>query len=226
MAERIAPEESVRLVAKELRAGSAVVLRDLDASFAAGQVHAVVGGNGSGKTTLLRALAGDDVAGVTGLWWFGSDARAMGARDQARIRACVFGDAIPAFGLTCEEFVGLGVQTAVGSRGIRDLAMQALAQCSVAHHARRSIDVLSGGELARVRLAQALAMQPRLLILDEPDAALDAQARLQVHALLSDVPATVVFVSHDIAAAHAHADQVWRVHKGRLTLSGADSADV
>ncbi|NDD31726.1 MAG: ATP-binding cassette domain-containing protein [Proteobacteria bacterium] len=94
--------------------------------------------------------------------------------------------------------------------------MQALAACSVAHHACRSVDVVSGGELARVRLAQALAMKPQLLILDEPDAALDQQARLELHALLRSLPATVVFVSHDLASAQQHADRVWELRDGRL----------
>ncbi|NDD31727.1 MAG: ATP-binding cassette domain-containing protein [Proteobacteria bacterium] len=96
MAELLGAGDCVRLVAAELRAGSAVVLKDVDVSFEAGQVHAVVGSNGSGKTTLLRALAGDEVAGVAGLWWFGANARALSAREQARVRASVFGDPIPA----------------------------------------------------------------------------------------------------------------------------------
>ena len=216
MAELLGSGDCVRLVAPDLRAGSEVVLTDVDVSFEAGQVHAVVGSNGSGKTTLLRALAGDEVAGVAGLWWFGADARALSAREQARVRASVFGDPIPAFGLTCEEFVSLGVHTTSRPDEVRELAMQALAACSVAHHARRSVDVVSGGELARVRLAQALAMKPQLLILDEPDAALDQQARLELHALLRSLPATVVFVSHDLASAQQHADRVWELRDGRL----------
>lgn len=216
MTDSPAASVAVRLQAEQLHAGARVVLSQVDLELGAHRVHAIVGPNGSGKSTLLRAIAGDRIDGVERLEWFGHDARAMSAPRQARLRAAVLNEPIPPFGLTSAEFVGLGVLEPADAVTVWQRAMDALKQCGAAHLAERSVDVLSAGELARVRLAQALATDSPLLVLDEPDAALDPDSRAELHELMRGWGATVVVVSHDASAVRNFADTVHRVEGGRV----------
>ena len=174
----------------------------LDLVAASGEFVAILGPSGCGKSTLLRMIAGLDRP----------DAGSIELRDAAggaaprNAVAYVFQDAhlLPWRDVQGNVALPLELQgRAAGER--RDAAMRAIERVGLADAARRHPAQLSGGMRMRVSLARALVTEPRLLLLDEPFAALDEITRQelddQLRALWSDTGATVLFVTHSIAEA-------------------------
>jgi sulfonate transport system ATP-binding protein len=186
--------------------GAKVVLRDLDFSARSGEFVALLGQSGCGKTTLLRTLAGLDAA------------------DRGRIevparRSVVFQEPRLFPWKRAWQNVVLGLPRHLATR---DRAQQALAEVGLAPHGDSWPLTLSGGEAQRVALARALVREPRLLLLDEPFAALDALTRIHMHQLIMDLcarhePATVL-VTHDVDEALLLADRVTVMESGRIVL--------
>ena len=191
----------VRIRGLTRRFGERTVLDQLDLDLAPGSFTALLGRSGSGKTTLLRTLAGLDAAeGVT----------------VPRPTAVVFQEArlLPWAPVWQNVMLGLDGPDA------RSRAANALQEVGLARHADAWPLTLSGGEAARVALARALVRAPRLLLLDEPFAALDALTRLRMHTLVLDLwrrhgPA-VLLVTHDVDEALALADRVLVLENGRI----------
>ena len=104
------------------------------------------------------------------------------------------------------------------------VAREAMEKADVAHLARQSVTRLSGGERQRVHIARALAQQPRLLLLDEPNAHLDIAHQVEVFNLIKQMNVeeglTVVAVSHDLNLAASYADRVAVLSKGELSAIG------
>jgi ABC-type sulfate/molybdate transport systems ATPase subunit len=203
-----------RLLAAEglsVRRGDRVVVRDVSLELHAGEVVALLGPNGAGKSTLLDALAGVLPAAAGTIERRGRVAVALQAPDLARRSALAN--------------VTLGLAWWGVPREERaDRARAALEAMGAAHLAGRAARTLSGGERRRVHLARAMAVRPDILMLDEPFAGLDAEARASlvedaVSALRSDTRATLVVV-HDRAEAWALADRLFVLIDGRLAASG------
>jgi sulfonate transport system ATP-binding protein len=193
----------VRLRGFVRRFGETTVLDGLDLDIHPGEFVALLGRSGSGKTTLLRTLAGLD-----------SDA----GQDVAvpNSRAVVFQDAR----LLPWKKVWRNVSLGLIGGDIRDRAEAALREVGLGHRLDAWPLTLSGGEAQRVALARALVREPRLLLLDEPFAALDALTRLRMHDLVLDLwrahrPA-VLMVTHDVDEAIALADRVLVLDAGRI----------
>jgi NitT/TauT family transport system ATP-binding protein len=172
----------------------------LDLSIAAGEFVAILGPSGCGKSTLLRMIAGLELldAGSIG---FGD-----GGGAPKNALAYVFQDAhlLPWRNVLSNVALPLELQgRAAGER--RDAAARAIASVGLADAARRHPEQLSGGMRMRVSLARALVTEPRLLLLDEPFAALDEITRQglddQLRALWAATGMTVLFVTHSIAEA-------------------------
>ena len=168
----------------------APVLDDISFSVAQGEAVAVLGPNGAGKTTLLRCAMGLLPWRSGHSLLDGTDIRRIPARRLWQTMAYVPQARESASDCTALELVLLGR----GSRlsllaqpGETDLAaaQDALARLGIAHLADRRCTRLSGGELQLVRIARALAAQPRLLILDEPEANLDLRSQLLILDTLS-----------------------------------------
>ncbi|BCJ55203.1 ABC transporter ATP-binding protein [Actinoplanes sp. NBRC 14428] len=208
----------------------------LDAELAAepGEVVALLGPNGAGKTTALRALAGlialDD--GYVTLDGHRLDDPAAGvftAPEHRRI-GVVFQDYLLFPHLSALENVAFGPRSRGSSRAdSRARAADLLARVGLAEHARRKPRELSGGQAQRVALARALATEPRLLLLDEPLAALDARTRLETRARLRGHLGThagpTVLVTHDPLDAMMLADRLVILEEGRVVQTG-DAATV
>lgn len=187
------------------RFGETVVLRDLDLEIAQGEFVALLGRSGSGKTTLLRTLAGLDSAA-------GQDVSTPDAR------AVVFQDPR----LLPWKRVWRNVALGLGGADVRGRAEAALKEVGLGHRLDVWPLTLSGGEAQRASLARALVREPRLLLLDEPFASLDALTRIRMHELVLSLwrkhaPA-VLLVTHDVDEAISLADRVLVLDEGRIAI--------
>ncbi|MDQ1481055.1 MAG: molybdate transport system ATP-binding protein [Actinomycetota bacterium] len=205
---------------------------DLDVTFgvALGELIVLVGPNGAGKSTLLRALAGllPIGAGRIALDDDVLDDPATGAFVPAAHRSVgvVFQDGLLFDHLSVVENVAFGLRSRkVAARHARRVAEEWLTRLgldgSTAVHPRQ----LSGGQIQRVALARALAFEPRLLLLDEPFAALDATTRVEVRRELrrhlDSIDAPKIVVTHDPIAAMALADRIIVLEAGHVTQQGS-----
>lgn len=208
---------------------SAPALSEVDFHLAAGELVAIGGPNGSGKTTLLRALLGLTplTAGAVSL-----DGRAIGAwprRELAGNIAALPQREEPAFPLTVYDAVLLGRWAHLGpvapvQPADNEAISQAMARCDVSGLSERDIDTLSGGEWQRVRIARALAASPRLLLLDEPTAALDVGHEMALFELLRSLVAEglgVLVITHQLNLAARFADRLLLLDRGRAVAEGS-----
>ena len=187
-----------RLVARGLRKsfGDLLVLDGVDLDVSAGQTLALLGPSGCGKSTLLRILAGlerFDGGTVT------VDGRPVDGPSPSRGMVAQAGTLFP--WLTVRQNVGFGPRDR-GIDGVDRLVVDLLTVTGLADFADALPRQLSGGMRQRASLAQVLANQPPVLLLDEPFGALDAQTRLRMHewvrGLLVERPTTTVLVTHDV----------------------------
>lgn len=199
-------------------------LRGLDLDAPSGQVTALLGPSGSGKTTALRAIAGllEPSAGTVSIDGVPQD----GLAPERRRAAMVFQDHALFPHLSAIENAAFGPRVQGAARREQQArAASALAAAGALHLAARQPATLSGGERQRVAIARALASRPRVLLLDEPLANLDAALRQPLRALIRDVPrttgTTVVVVTHDLDEACALADRLVLVRAGAAVQSGA-----
>jgi molybdate transport system ATP-binding protein len=202
---------------------------DVDLAAATGELLVLLGPNGAGKTTLLRALAGlvpldagrvvldgtvlDDTA--TGVW----------VSTERRPIGFVFQDYLLFPHLSALENVAFGLRARGVPRGeARRRAAAWLERVGLADHARARPRALSGGQAQRVALARAMAGDPRLLLLDEPLAALDAATRGEVRRdlrrHLASFDGTRLLVTHDPLEAMTLADRIVILERGRVTQTG------
>jgi sulfonate transport system ATP-binding protein len=197
------PHAAVRVRNFTRRFGDTSVLRDLNLDIAPGEFVALLGRSGSGKTTLLRTLAGLDSAEGQDVW-------------APAARAVVFQEPRLLPWQKVWRNVALGVKTP----DARARAESALTEVGLGHRLDAWPCTLSGGEAQRAALARALVREPRLLLLDEPFAALDALTRLRMHDLVltlwrKHAPA-VLFITHDVDEAVTLADRVIVLDQGRI----------
>ncbi|GAA0454030.1 ABC transporter ATP-binding protein [Paractinoplanes deccanensis] len=201
---------------------------DIELSAAAGEVVALLGPNGAGKTTALRALAG-----LTGL--HEGEIVLDGIRvdrepPERRRIGVVFQDYLLFPHLSALDNVAFGPRCRhVPRREAREQAARWLSRVGLAEHARKKPRQLSGGQAQRVALARALAAEPKLLLLDEPLAALDARTRLDTRAQLrhhlAGFGGATVLVTHDPLDALMLADRLVIVEEGRIVQTG-DAATI
>ncbi|MFF2997707.1 ABC transporter ATP-binding protein [Streptomyces sp. NPDC057950] len=200
---------------------------DVTLSAAPGDVVALLGPNGAGKTTALRALAG-----LTPLSHGGrlrlDGVRLDGTPPESRPVGVVFQDYLLFPHLTALDNVAFGPRCqGVPKAEARARAAAWLDRMGLADHAGARPRRLSGGQAQRVALARALAVRPRLLLLDEPLAALDARTRLDVRAglrrHLAEFEAVAVLVTHDPLDAMVLADRLVVVEHGRVVQEGTPS---
>ncbi|MFF2087353.1 zinc ABC transporter ATP-binding protein AztA [Nocardia sp. NPDC058176] len=194
------------------------VLFEVSATIPRGQVTAILGPNGSGKSTLLGVLAGT----VT-------PDRGTIHRDTARRPAFVVQHtAVPTtLPITVRDAVAMGRWAHRGpwrrlTREDRAITHDCLERMNLADLATRRLDTLSGGQRQRTLLAQALAQQSDLLLLDEPATGLDTDSKAEISRTLTEISATgvtVVQATHDLAEAR-RADHCLVLREGHLTAAG------
>jgi thiamine transport system ATP-binding protein len=186
-----------------------------------GEVLAVLGPSGSGKSTLLRAIAGLEPVTAGRVGWDGSDL--AGVPTHKRGFALMFQDGQLFGHLSVARNVGYALRlrrTPNAAARVREL----LALVGLEGFEDRLPATLSGGERQRVALARSLAVQPRLLLLDEPLSALDAGLRERLAGDLRDIlraaGTTALMVTHDQEEAFAVADRLAVMRAGRIVQQG------
>lgn len=188
-----------------------------------GELLALLGPSGSGKTTLLRAIAGLEFLDAGRILIDGDDATALTARER-RI-GFVFQNYALFRHLSVFENVAFGLRARprrlrLTETEIRERVLPLLRTVQMEEYAERKPAALSGGQRQRVALARALAIEPRLLLLDEPFGALDAQVRRDLRRWLRELHdrtgLTTVFVTHDQEEALTLSDRIAIIDQGRL----------
>jgi sulfonate transport system ATP-binding protein len=195
---------SVRAVTRHF--GSTAALDGVELSIAPGEFVALLGRSGSGKSTLLRLLAG-------------LDSPTTGEVRVPRERMVVFQEPRLLPWKTAIQNVSLGL----ARDNPVEHARAALAEVGLEHRLHAYPGTLSGGEAQRTALARALVRDPKLLLLDEPFAALDALTRIRMHRLIEALwvrhnPA-VLLITHDVDEALLLAERALVLDKGRITAA-------
>ena len=209
------------------RFGPTVVCDNLNIDIPAGELVALLGPSGSGKTTLLRIIAGLEVPDSGSVLFHGEDATNTDVRE--RQVGFVF-QHYALFGhMTIFENVAFGLRvrpkaTRPSERDIKAKVMELLKLVQLDWIADRYPHQLSGGQRQRIALARALAVEPKVLLLDEPFGALDAKVRKELRRWLrrlhDEVHVTSVFVTHDQEEAMEVADRVVVMNHGRIEQQG------
>ncbi|BCH31726.1 sulfate/thiosulfate import ATP-binding protein CysA [Mesorhizobium sp. L-8-10] len=201
-------------------------LHDVSLDIRSGELIALLGPSGSGKTTLLRLIAGLERP-TSGAVFFGEE-DASRKTVQERNVGFVFQHYALFRHMTVAENIGFGLKVRKHGRptdaAIRRRALELLDLVQLSGLARRYPAQLSGGQRQRVALARALAIEPRVLLLDEPFGALDAQVRRDLRRWLRDLHDrtghTTVFVTHDQEEALELADRVVVMSQGAIEQVG------
>lgn len=208
---------SVRHASK--RFGDFDALSDVSLDIPAGSLTALLGPSGSGKSTLLRALAGLETLDSGTVVIDGVDV--TGVPPRSRGIGFVFQHYAAFKHMTVRDNVAFGLTIRKRPKdAVRRRVDELLELVGLAGLAGRYPDELSGGQRQRMALARALAVEPSVLLLDEPFGALDATVRAELRAWLrrlhDEVHVTTVLVTHDQAEALEVADRVAVLHRGRV----------
>ncbi len=215
-----APSEallSIRKVEKQFAKRS--VLRGISLEVASGEFLTILGESGSGKTTLLRLIAGFEQLDGGEIWMGGERLDEIPAyRRQVNT---VFQSYAIFPHLSVFDNVAYGLRAKLVPRNeIPSRVTQALAMVKMSEFERSAPSRLSGGQQQRVALARALVNRPRVLLLDEPLSALDAnlrrQMQIELKSLQREVGITFIFVTHDQEEALALSDRIALLRAGRL----------
>ncbi|MFD2740613.1 ABC transporter ATP-binding protein [Sulfitobacter aestuarii] len=205
------------------RFGSFVAVRDLTLDIHEGEFLAIMGSSGCGKTTTLRMLAGLDSPSSGEIRIGGKLMNEVPphARDTPLVWQSL---ALFPF-LTARENVEFGLKMrGVGAAARKRRALDWLERMQIGEFAERNVATLSGGQKQRVALARALVMEPRMLLLDEPLSALDANLVIRMQAVLTrlqkELGITFVYVTHSQSEAFAMADRVVIMSQGDLAQVG------
>ena len=215
----------IRNVSKQF--GSFQALRDVNLDIKSGELIALLGPSGCGKTTLLRIIAGLETPDVGSIHFSGEDTTDVHVRE--RNVGFVFQHYALFRHMTVFENVAFGLR--MKPRGqrpseaqIRDKVMGLLKLVQLDWIADRYPSQLSGGQRQRIALARALAVEPKVLLLDEPFGALDAKVRKELRRWLrrlhDELHVTSIFVTHDQEEALEVADRVVVINKGKIEQEG------
>ncbi|MHC4391074.1 MAG: metal ABC transporter ATP-binding protein [Planctomycetota bacterium] len=202
--------------------GRKAVLRDVELAIPKGSLVGILGPNGAGKTTLLRTVLGR-LRPLRGTRVLAPGVR-VGYVPQHKALD-------PIFPFTVWDVVLMGRYATLGAMGRvgatdRRLALAALSRVGISDLSERPYRELSGGQQQRAIVARALAVDPDVLVLDEPTASLDVHAEAEVFGLVRDLHRegkAIVMVSHDLAAVAELATDVAIVEAGRVAMGTAEA---
>ncbi len=203
--------------------GDFVALQDIDVSLPTGQLTALLGPSGGGKSTLLRIIAGLESADSGSVEIEGVDATRL--PPQKRNVGFVFQHYAVFKHMTVAKNVAFGLEIRKRPKAeVKAKVAELLELVHLSQFAHRLPSQLSGGQRQRLALARALAVEPSVLLLDEPFGALDAKVRKELRDWLrrlhDEVHVTTVFVTHDQEEALEVADEIVVINEGRIEQIG------
>lgn len=215
-----------------VRFGETVILSEINFSMNAGELVGLIGPNGAGKTTLLRALSGLLPSNSDKLSFLSQPLSAISRKQLARDLAYLPQGNESHWAVTVDTLVMLGRLPHRNpwkgpSKKDRDTVQRALQACDVSQFAGRSVNTLSGGERARVMLARALAVEPRLLLADEPVTGFDPGHQLDVmerFRQLSDSGMGIAIVVHDLTLAARYCHRLVLLSEHKVIAQGKPCA--
>ena len=192
--------------------GERSLIDRLDLRVEAGPVTVVMGANGAGKSLFLRLVHGILAPSSGRITWGGWELD----QDVRRRQALVFQRPV-----LLRRSVSANIDFVLRQRGTSSRAkrQQLLERAGLAHHARQAARLLSGGEQQRLALVRALAIEPEVLLLDEPTANLDPAATAAFEQIVREIHRSgtkIIFVTHDLGQARRLADEVVFLHCGRV----------
>jgi branched-chain amino acid transport system ATP-binding protein len=218
--------------------GGLRVTDDVDLDVMPGELHAVIGPNGAGKTTLINQVSGLLGPDAGRIAFAGRDITALPAHARAALgltRSFQITSILPGFSVL--ENVALAVQARTGSSlrffgraaeepALNEPALAALAEVGLADRGHSMAGHLSHGEKRALELAIALAMEPKLLLLDEPMAGTGREETQRLVAVLQRLKGrfSMLLVEHDMTAVFALADRISVLIYGRILASGTPAA--
>lgn len=209
---------------------STPILDNISLEIKPGEFFVIIGPNGAGKTTLLKALANLLPLNNGQINIFDRPLKAYSKRQLAQIAAMVPQQVSTDFPFTVAETVLMGRSPHLGMLAIEGkediaIAKQAMEFTDIAHLADRSLDQVSGGERQRVIIARAICQQPKIILLDEPTAALDPSHQLKIMNLMQrlrkEQQVTVIMVSHDLNLAGMYGDRLLLLKDGKVEKTGS-----
>ncbi len=215
--------------------GGLVAVDRVDLELNHAEVHAVIGPNGAGKTTLLSMLAGELSPSAGRIRLEQQDITHSGSAERARLgigRTFQRSAVIPGF--SANDMVRLATLNRGGMQLLWPLASnkiataqarRALARVGLTERADIATDVLSHGEKRRLEIAAVLALEPKILLLDEPLAGLGPDESRQVVALIEDLrhDRAILLIEHDVDVVFALADRITVLDNGRTIACGTPS---
>ncbi|OUM85775.1 MAG: ABC transporter ATP-binding protein [Bacillus thermozeamaize] len=212
------------------RYGEQVVLQDIQFEVGRGVFLSILGPNGCGKSTLIRLLAGIERPDTGQVRLEGKPVLAYRRKELARKVAVVRQEGLPPLPFSVQEVVMMGrfaYQRWLQSPTPEDerVVEQILEQTGLIHLRHKPLEQLSGGERQRAAIAQAMAQQPRLLLLDEPTTFLDIGYQIALLNLIrqwqTGCGLTVIAVLHDLNLAALYSQQLILMHQGRVRCFGS-----
>ncbi len=203
----------VTLASAVINRGQRAVLHNVALTVTAGSVHAIVGSNGSGKTSLLRALVGDSA--VDSVTISGHELSTLSIKELATQRAVVRSSFLPQFAYAVSDVVAWSMPSTSGESETQ----QILERLGIMDLHSRSITTLSSGQLAKVNLASALAQNSAVIFADEPEAALDPLARVDMWTHLARSGKTVVVATHSLDLVLRFATHVTGIAHGSIAFT-------
>ena len=214
----------LQLIAVGKRYDQTTVLDGIDLAVADGEFLTILGPSGSGKTTILRLIGGFTEPSAGRILFDGGDI--AGVPIHRRPFNTVFQDYALFPHMTVGQNVGYGLMVrGLPKAAIRARVAEALGVVALEGFAERYPNQLSGGQRQRVALARALICEPKLILLDEPLGALDAELRRQMQEFLKSLQRQVrisfLFVTHDQEEAIAMSDRICVMNQGRIEQIGA-----
>lgn len=207
--------------------GNGFNLSQIDLTIEEGKFISIIGPNGSGKSTLLKIISGYLNPDEGKLRLNSKSYNKYGRKEFAREVAFVSQSSFSIFPFSVYEIVMMGRNPYLGFSGFenksdREKVVESLKKVGIFHLKNKGINEISGGEAQRAFIARALVQEPRIILLDEPNAHLDIKHQIAVFGLLKDLQqsnkVTVVNVSHDLNLAASYSDKIIMLKNGDLLM--------
>jgi branched-chain amino acid transport system ATP-binding protein len=232
------PEPLLQIDGLTKRFGGVVAADSVTLDIPRGEFHAIIGPNGAGKTTLIGLLAGEITPNAGAIRFDASDITGLAVNRRSHLGLARSFQITSLFrDFSALDNVALAIQAHAGhsfrfwkdarrDQTLRGPAQAALDRVGLAARAGVRVDALSHGEQRQLEIAMALAMHPRLLLLDEPMAGMGLDESARMVTMLRELKGsvTILLIEHDMETVFALADRITVLVYGRVIASGAPAA--